>query len=606
MVYDPSSVTIRPVMSDSPSVADTSSVALIRRLLAEAVRPYLWQIVLGMVFMALVAATTAATAWLMDPVVNKVFIQKSGAMLWLVGGAVLGTFLLKSVASYAQEVVLSRVGLRIVADTQRRLYAHLLDQDMAVFQSRHTGELISHFTYDIGAMRAAVSNALIGLGRDTLSLIFLIGVMVYQEWTLSLIALVVAPATIIPIERLGKRMRKVSVQTQDEMSRFNTLLSQSFQGIRVIKAYGMEAYESDRAGGLIETLFDLTVKAVRVRAAAQPIIDAFGGVAISAVIVYGGFRVIHGHTSPGAFFSFITAVLMAYQPLRALSKINAYLQEGLAAANRIFAVLDRHPAIVEAPRAEPLPRRAGDVRFDNVWFSYDGEHPALDGVSFLAPAGGVTALVGPSGAGKSTVLNLIPRFYEASEGGVLVNGMDVKHATLASLRDCLAMVSQEVVLFDDTVMQNIRYGRMEASDDEVRAAARAAAAEDFIERLPQGWETRVGEQGTRLSGGQRQRLAIARAILKDAPILLLDEATSALDTESERHIQAALRRLMANRTTIVIAHRLSTIVDADMIHVFHHGKVSESGRHDQLVAAGGLYAHLHALQFAPEAVPASD
>ncbi len=600
MVYHPATVTVFAVMTDSLPVTDVRTLPLIRRLLAEAVRPYLWQIVIGMVFMALVAGTTAATAWLMEPVVNKIFIQKSAAMLWLVGGGVLGTFLLKSVASYAQEVVLSRVGLRIVADTQARLYAHLLEQDMAVFQARHTGELISHFTYDIGAMRTAVSNALIGLGRDTLSLIFLIGVMVYQDWTLSLIALVVAPATIIPIERLGRRMRKVSVKTQDQMSALNTLLSQSFQGIRIIKAYGMEAYETDRAGRLIETLFTLMVQAVKVRAAAQPIIDAFGGFAVAAVIVYGGFSVIHGGTSPGAFFSFITAVLMAYQPLRALSKINAYLQEGLAAANRVFAVLDRLPAITETPGARALPRQAGEVRFEQVRFSYDGEHPALDGVSFTAPAGGITALVGPSGAGKSTVLNLIPRFYEAGGGAVRVNGLDVKDVTIASLRDCLAMVSQEVVLFDDTVMQNIRYGRMDASDDEVRAAARAAAAEDFIERLPRGWETRVGEQGTRLSGGQRQRLAIARAILKDAPILLLDEATSALDTESERHIQAALRRLMANRTTIVIAHRLSTIVDADMIHVFHHGKVSESGRHEELVAAGGLYAHLHALQFAAD------
>ncbi len=587
-------------MTAKRPLTDSRSTALMRRLLTEAVRPYLWHLAAGVVCMALVAGTTAATAWLMDPVVNKVFVEKNATMLWLVGGGVLATFLVKSLASYAQEVTIAYVGQRIISDTQVRLYDHLLGQDLALFQAHHSGELISHFTYDISAMRQAVSNVLVGLGRDVLALIFLVGVMVYQDWLLTVVALVVAPATIIPIQRLGKRMRRVSLRTQDTMGDLNTLLSQSFQGIRIIKAYCMEAYEGRKAATLVESLFSLSIQATRVRAAAQPIIDAFGGIAVAAVIVYGGARVIEGATSPGAFFSFIAAVLMAYQPLRALSKVNAQLQEGLAAAERVFGLLDRGPAIVDPPRPVAVPRVAGAVRFEGVSFSYDGDHAALDGVGFEAPAGGVTALVGPSGAGKSTVLNLIPRFYTPQAGRVVVNGVDVRDAGLSSLRDCMALVSQEVVLFDDTVMQNIRYGRMDASDDEVRAAARVAAAEDFIDRLPQGWDTRVGEHGTRLSGGQRQRLAIARAVLKDAPILLLDEATSALDTESERHIQAALRRLMANRTTIVIAHRLSTIVDADVIHVFRGGQVAESGRHDDLLARRGLYAHLHALQFAGE------
>ncbi len=584
-------------------LSDARSSSLMRRLFREAAWPYRWRMLAAILCMATVAGTTAATAWLLDPVVNKVFVERDRTMLWLIGGAVFAVFAVKSLASYMQDVLLSHVGQNIIADTQTRLFKSVLAQEVAMFQDRASGALVSHFTYDINAMRIAVSSAFIGIGRDSLSVIFLVCVTFYQDWLLACISMVVAPLSVLPIQRLAKRMRRVARRTQEEMGGLNTSLSQTFQGIRVIKAFGLEGFEQARVQGLVASLKSLAIGATRIEAAAQPIIDTFGGVAVTAVIVYGGERVIAGVTTPGAFFSFIAAILMAYQPMRSLSKMNVSIQTGLAAAARVFALIDRKPALAEPETPAAVPRISGAVTFENVRFSYTGEDFALNGVSFEAPAGGITALVGPSGAGKSTVFSLIPRFYDPNAGTVTVNGVDVRDASFASLRDAIAIVSQEVVLFDDTIAANIRCGRLDATDDEIRAAARAAAAADFIEALPAGYDTRVGEHGMRLSGGQRQRIAIARAILKDAPILLLDEATSALDTESERLIQQALARLMQGRTTLVIAHRLSTIRDADVIHVFDKGKVVESGPHAALLNQAGLYARLHALQFAATDAP---
>lgn len=578
-------------------IADSRSVPLIKRLWSSFIRPHAGWLAVASVAMALVAGTTALTAYLMDPVVNEVFVNKNAGLLWAVGGAVLATFVVKSVAAYFQDTLLAVVGQRVVADVQSKLFAHLLDQDVALFQSRTTGTLISHFTFDVQALRQAVSNAIVSLGRDGLSVILLVGVMVYQDWLLSVITLVVAPLTAVPIERLGRRMRKVSGEAQVRMGDLTTHLGQSFQGIRMIKAYGMEAPEKRSVGAIILDIANLSIRQGRVRAAVQPIVDVFGGVAVAAVIVYGGLRVIEGVTTPGAFFSFIAAVLMAYQPLRALGKVNTQIQEGLAAAERIFALLDREPEIRDAPDATVLAREPAEIRLTGVLFRYPDGTEALSGLDMVAPAGKVTALVGPSGAGKSTVLQLIPRFHDVAAGAVTVGGTDIRSLTLASLRSAIAVVSQEVVLFDASVADNIRFGRPDASDAQVKAAAEAAAADGFICEMPAGYETRVGEHGLKLSGGQRQRIAIARAILKDAPILLLDEATSALDTESERQIQTALARLMIGRTTLVIAHRLSTISNADVIHAMAGGRVVESGGHDELIAKGGVYARLNALQF---------
>jgi subfamily B ATP-binding cassette protein MsbA len=551
--------------------------------------------------MGIVAAATALSAWLMDPVVNKVFVERRNDLLWPVGLAVMATFAAKGVASYGQAVLMSHVGLRIITDMQKRMFEHLISMDIAYFHATSTGSLVSRFNNDVYMIRAAVSNALVSVGKDSLSLIFLIGVMFYQDYVLASAAFFVFPAAVLPIARLGKRIRRVTANTQEELGEFTTLIEQSFQGIRVVKAYGMEKYEAGRFQEIVEKVFDLVYKSARVKGRASPIMETLGGAAVTVVVIYGGSRVIDGVTTPGAFFSFITALLMAYQPMKALANLNANLQEGLAAAQRVFSILDLEASIKDGPDSKPLEIKGGAVSFDNVRFAYGPEKHALRGVSFEVPAGKTVALVGPSGAGKSTALNLIPRFHDVDEGKVSIDGQDVRDLTLSSLRKSIALVSQEISLFDDSIRANIAYGRFGASEDEIIVAAKHAAAHDFIIGLPQGYDTIVGEHGVNLSGGQRQRLAIARAMLKNAPILLLDEATSSLDTESERAVQLALEELMRGRTTLVIAHRLSTVVNADLIHVIVDGRIAESGKHDELLSNGGIYSRLHALQFAEEA-----
>ena len=579
---------------------NNSTAALMSRLARESIRPYVGWIVAAIICMALVAAATAASAWLMKPVINDVFFAKNETLLWIIAAAVFITFAIKGLANYGQSVLMSYVGQRIITDTQHRLYAHLTRMELGFFHDNPTGNLISRFTIDINMMRAAVSNALTGLGKDFLSLIGLVGVMFWQDWQLGLIAFVVFPVAVIPIARLGKRMRKVTVNTQEEMGQFTTLLEQTFQGARVVKSYGMEEYEKSRVRAIAERVFSLVFKAARVRSLASPIMESLGGVAITLVITYGGFRVIHDNMDPGSFFSFITALLLAYEPMKRLANLNATLQEGLAGAQRLFQLLDREPTIQEKPNAKALAITGGGIKLKDLQFSYVTGQAALADLSFDVPAGKTVALVGPSGAGKSTILNLIPRFYDVDSGRITIDGTDIQDVTFESLRGAMALVSQEITLFDDTIRANIAYGRPDASEDEIIKAAKNAAAHDFIMEMPVGYDTYVGERGTKVSGGQRQRLAIARAMLKNAPILLLDEATSALDTESERHVQSALTELMHGRTTLVIAHRLSTVMDADLIHVINQGKLVESGSHTELIAQDGIYARLYQLQFRDE------
>jgi ATP-binding cassette, subfamily B, bacterial MsbA len=583
----------------SPAPTATSlPPGLYRRLLREGVLPHLGLFFSASLCMVIVAASTAALAWLMDPVVNRVFVERRADLLWPVGLAVFASFAFKGAAAYGQTVLMTRLGQNVLTDFQNRLFRHLLQMDLGFFAANRTGTLISRLTTDIAAMRLAVSTALTGLGREVLSVILLVAVMFYQDWLLASLAFVTFPATVIPIAQLGRRLRKVTANTQAQTGAFMTIVQQSLSSIRLVKAYRMEAIEIERAEALTTRIRDLTIKAERVKALASPLMETLGGVAVTIVIVYGGWRVINGDTTAGAFFSFITALLSAYRPMKALANANAHVNEGLAGAQRLFTVLDTPSALTEKPDAVPLKVTRGEVRLENVVFSYEADVPALRGLSLMIPAGKTTALVGASGAGKSTVLSLIPRFYDVSAGAVTIDGVNIADVTLASLRDSIALVSQDVVLFDDTVRANIRYGKPGASDGEVEAAAVAAGAHEFILAQPQGYETMVGERGQTLSGGERQRIAIARALLRDAPILLLDEATSALDAVTERHVQAALDRLKAGRTTLVIAHRLSTVAGADQICVLNQGRVVETGTHAALMASGGAYATLHRLQFA--------
>ncbi len=583
---------------------DHSTFALMRRLLKEGVRPYAGKVALAVLCMAVSAGATAMYAWLMDPIINKIFVARKAEYLWPLAVTIITTFGFKAIADYGEAVLLSRVGLRVIADMQNRLFSRLMDLDVAYFHANQSGKLMSRLTNDVSSMRFAVSNALTGAGKDASSVIFLVGLMFYQDWVLSSLTFFVFPLAILPIAKLGRRMRKVTANTQEQTGLLSTYLNQAIQGIRVVKAYGMETYEKRKVGGLVESLHELTYKAARVRSASSPIMEMLGGIAITVVIVYGGTQVItEADANPdraGAFFSFITALMLAYKPMKALANLNTNLQEGLAAAARCFEVIDT-AATISDRAGHDLVVREGNVRLEGVFFTYDGAKAALDGVDLDVPGGKTVALVGPSGAGKTTILNLLPRFFDVTDGRVLVDGQDVRDVSLSSLRAKMALVSQEVVLFDDTIRANIAYGRFGATDEEIEAAARMAAAHEFIMGLPEGYDTVVGERGLNLSGGQRQRLAIARAMLKNAPILLLDEATSALDTESERQVQHALEQLMKGRTTIVIAHRLSTVVNADLIHVMDRGRVAESGDHNALMARGGIYARLYAMQFAEEA-----
>jgi subfamily B ATP-binding cassette protein MsbA len=587
-------------MPITPPLLDrhAQSAALVWRLARDFMRPQSRPIALAFALMGVAAASTALRAWLMEPVLDRIFVARDASLLLLIAGAALTIALVKGLADYGDAVLMARAGQRVIADVQQALYARLMRADLAYFHARPSGTLISRFTNDTALLRNAAANVLGGIGKDAVTVVFLVALMFYQDWVLALVAFVAFPLAIHPIVGIGRRMRRVSADTQAEIGQLTTLLSQTFQGARIVKAYGMEAYEEGRAAGLFERLYRLVNRANRARARASPMMESLGGVAIAIVILYGGHQVIAGARTPGAFFSFITALLLAYQPLKSLANLNASLQEGLAAAERVFEVLDVEPGIRDRPGAMPLEVAGGEIRFEGVRFGYAPGAVALDGISFTVPAGDTVALVGPSGAGKSTVLNLIPRFYDVEDGSIAIDGEDVRAVTLASLRAAIALVAQEVTLFDDTVRANIAYGRWGATDAEIEVAARAAGAEAFIRELPQGYDTPVGEHGVRLSGGQRQRLSIARAMLKDAPILLLDEATSALDSESERQVQAALGILMRGRTTLVIAHRLSTVQRADLIHVLDRGRIVESGRHAELLARGGVYARLHALQFA--------
>ncbi|GAB5470495.1 MAG: ABC transporter ATP-binding protein [Rhodospirillales bacterium] len=580
---------------------------LVKRLVRDYVRRHAWRLALAIGCMLLVAGATAGMAQVMEPLVNEVFDERDADAINTLALSIAIIFAAKGIGAFGQGVLMSYVGNRVVADVQQDLFRKLMAMDLAYYNNNSPGTMISRFTNDVNRLRNSTTDTLVGFGRDLFTALALIGVMFYQDWLLALLAMIVIPVVAGPIIAIGRRMRRVSRSNQVEMGRFNTLLDESFQGVRHVKAYGMEGYETKRANRVIDEVFRLSQKAAVTRAIVNPITEMAGGLAIVAVLLYGAEQVLSAEGGdPGSFFAFITAVLLAYEPLKRLAKLNTNLQEGLAAAERIFEVLDSQPTIFDAPDAKPLKVAGGEVVLEDVNFSYHVKAPALNGLSLTAPAGKTIALVGPSGAGKTTILNLLPRFFDVDSGNVKIDGQDVRTLTLDSLRASLALVSQDIVLFDETVRTNIRYGRTDATQEEIEEAARHAGAHDFISRLPDGYETQVGPRGVKLSGGQRQRIAIARAMIKNAPILLLDEATSALDTQSERHVQEALKTLMIGRTTLVIAHRLSTVVDADIIFVMEDGRVVESGNHQELLAKQGIYARLSSQQLLPDAEPEDD
>jgi len=544
-----------------------------------------------------VAICTAALPYLIQPVLDDIFIKKKAEMLTFLSIAVFFVFTMKALTEWGHAYLMSYVGQRIVAHLRQQIYDHLQRLPLSFFDRMPTGLLMSRVTNDVNLVQGAVSNAITSLLKDPLTLVGLLAVMFARDWQLSLIAMVVLPFAFFPVVKFGRMLRRISTKSQESMGDISVILHETISGSRIVKAFGMEEYEKERFNRENIRYFRYLMKSVMVRALSSPMMEFLGGIAIVFVILYGGYRVIQGVSTPGEFFSFLGALLLLYEPLKRLSRVNNVVQEGVAAATRIYDVLDTSPGIQDAPDAIQLPPIQRELELRNVQFRYEKE-PVLKDINLKVSAGEIIAIVGVSGAGKSTLVDLIPRFYEVSAGTVFIDGINVRNVTMDSLRNQIGIVTQQTILFNDTVRNNIAYGDINKSDEEIIAAAKAANAYDFIMKMDQGFDTFIGEQGARLSGGERQRLCIARALLKNAPILILDEATSSLDSEAEMEVQKALENLMAGRTTLVIAHRLSTIQNADRIVVISNGRIVEEGRHDELMECDGEYCRLYDMQFA--------
>jgi len=568
---------------------------LYRRLLKLS-RPHTAKFFLAMLCMLAVGSSTAAAAYLVKPALDEIFLNKNADTLIWIPIAVLIIYLLKGLGSYGQTVLMSYIGHRVVADLRYDLYRHIQLQPLSFFTKNPTGTLMSRITYDVNLIRDTVSEAVTSILKDTFTLIALVCVIFYRDWKLALIAMVVFPVAIYPITAFGRRMRKIARASQVTMGSLTSLLQETISGNRIVKAFSMEDHENKRFSKENERLFKLVMKSVSVRAITTPLMEFLGGVGIAAIVFYGGYEVIQGTSTPGTFFSFLAALLMLYEPAKRLTNVNITIQQGLSAAERIFTVMDTIPEIKDREGANPLPPITREIEFDHVSFSYD-RIPVLKDIKLKIKAGEMIAFAGMSGGGKTTLVNLIPRFYDVSDGGILIDGRDIRDVTINSLRGQIAIVTQQTILFNDTVRNNIAYGDINKRDEDIVMAAKAANAHDFITKLPEGYNTIIGEQGVKLSGGERQRISIARALLKDAPILILDEATSSLDTESEVEVQDALDKLMKGRTTLVIAHRLSTIRNADRIIVIVDGKIVEEGSHESLLAKEGEYYKLYNMQF---------
>lgn len=571
------------------------TVGLIKRLVRDYLSAHYGMLMLAIGFMLIGSAMTAAFAGIIEPVIDKVLVAGETGKIWGMGIGIFIIFFVRGAASYMDVVLMEKIGQAIVAKIQTQMFAHFINLDLRFFHENPSGQLISRVVNDVEVLRNAVTNGLTGIGKNIVTLILLIGVMFYQDWVLATAAFTIFPLAVVFVSWIGKRLRLMSGDIQSNLAHLSDRLSQIFQGIRLVKAYGMESHEEEIAEKSITRVRQLLLKSTQIGNLSTPFNELLVGFVVMGIIVYGGYQVAQGHSTAGGLLSFITAFSLAYEPIRRLAKLNNQLQVGLGAADRVFEMLDTQASVTDKEGAQEVTLRQPEIIFDTVEFRYaDDEKRALKGVSIKMPAGKVTALVGRSGSGKTTIMNLIPRFFDVTAGRVLIDGIDVRDMTKASLRSNIALVSQDITIFDDTVWANIGYGKKGAFQDEIIKAAIAAEADEFIRALPDGYDTKLGEDGVSLSGGQRQRISIARAILRDAPILLLDEATSALDNEAERAIQKTLSEIQKGRTTLVIAHRLSTVQAADQILVLEHGEVIEQGTHDKLVRKlNGTYASMY-------------
>ena len=577
---------------------------LYRRLLGY-LRPYVWpRFVVAVLCMVLYSSTNGVMPYLVRAIFDDVLLQKRAWALQMLPLAIVGVFVFRALMSFTQTYLMEWVGQRIIADVRSELNAHFQRLSLSFYNATPTGTLLSRMTSDVEFMRSALTDAVASVMKDATSLLVLIVTAFLMDWRLSIVAFVVFPLTVLPLTRASRRLRRTWRKGQVTLGNLASLLQETIQGNRVVKAFGMEEYEIRRFDEESERLRRLYMRAARIKAFITPMLEVLASLGIAGVVWFGGNSVLAGGRTPGSLMAFLTALLLLYDPFKGLAKTNNVVQQGLAAAARIFELLDRPSDVVESPQARVLDGFRESVRFENVTFRYDAE-PVLREVNLEIRRGEAVALVGRSGAGKSTMADLIPRFYDVTSGRITIDGHDVRDLTLASLRAQIAVVTQFTFLFNDSVRNNIAYGDVGTSMERIENAARAANAHGFITELPQGYETVVGELGVKLSGGQRQRLAIARALLKNAPILILDEATSALDNESERLVQQAIERLMEGRTTLVIAHRLSTIRTATRIAVVDRGRIVEEGTHAELLDRSGEYRRLYELQFHDEPLAAA-
>jgi len=552
----------------------------------------------AVLLMGLAAGATASAAMIMEPVFDQVLSAQNEEMLWPLAGGILVIFFVKGASTFGHNLVISTIGRNIIAKLQQEMFATLIRADLSWFQNQNTGTLVTRFTYDVQQLYQAVAGGVAGIGLHALSVIFLLAIMFIDDWQLTFLVFGVFVFCLLPMRLMGLAVKKVSRRMQNQMGQFSSYLFEAFRGIRQIKTSLAEERENQSAHRYIIKVASLERKFVRIKSLNHPVMELLGGISVTILIVYGGHAVLEGEKTTGEVIKFITALLLAYEPMKKLTNLYNVVQQGMAAADRVFATIDLQPKITCPPQPIPITKLAGNIKFDQVSFSYQGgEDKELHDISLVMKSGQKIALVGPSGAGKTSLLNLIPRFYDPQSGKILIDGIDIRDLDPQVLRRHIALVSQETFLFSGTIANNICYGLQGVREEDMIAAAKMAAAHDFICTLAEGYHTEIGEDGIKLSGGQRQRIAIARAMLKNAPILLLDEASSALDSESERQIQQALEKLMQNRTTIMVAHRLATIKNADQIFVLDQGHLVEKGTHEELLGQKeGVYARLWSLQ----------
>lgn len=577
--------------------AHYTTTDIVKRIWSEHLRPHVFLLSMATVAMLLTAATTGAIPFLIQRTADDVFVAKKADMVYWITAAIVIITAIKAIAEYVANVTVAYLGHRFIADLRLQMFNKLAKADLGWIQTVHSGRLLAGFLNDANLIRATASRTIVTLGENVLKVVILVGSMIYMDPRFSVLILIFMPFAGYMLSRQRRRMRKSTTKSLQETGDLSALVTQTLRGMRVVRAYRQEEQEEGRAAKSINRTLEFTMRGTRARAASSPAMELLVGCGFAIAIYVAGTQGIRGDLTLGHFMGFMTAAILIYSPLKSVATLQTQLQEGVAAASRVFGIVDREVKLIELPDAKPLTLKQGEIEFRDVTFAYDEDNVVLKGVSLTVPPGKTVALVGPSGSGKSTLVNLALRFFDPNQGELLIDGQDVKHVTVDSLRDSIALVTQDPVLFDDTIRANIAYGTKPLVEDEVIAAAKAAAAHDFISRLPKGYDTRVGEAGGLLSGGERQRIAIARAIYKDAPILLLDEPTSSLDSEAEAKVQAALEVLMQGRSVLMIAHRLSTVKKADLICVLDQGRIVEIGRHDELVAKGGLYTRLHSTQF---------